>query len=175
MAAAIFLTGCNKPSSAPGAGSGSIKVGEFASLTGKEATFGQSPRMKAPSLAPMEDLNAAGGVLGRQKNSTSSLKTISPRPANPPRSLTNSSRATMSWPSWAEVYLSRSLEAAPICQDNKIPMISPSSTNPKVTETGDYIFRVCFIDPFQGKVMANFAYEHPEGPKKSPCSRMSKA
>ena len=56
-----------------------------------------------------------------------------------------------------EVASSRSLEAAPICQENKIPMISPSSTNPKVTETGDYIFRVCFIDPFQGTVMANFA------------------
>jgi branched-chain amino acid transport system substrate-binding protein len=36
-------------------------------------------------------------------------------------------------------------------------MISPGSTNPKVTETGDYIFRVCFIDPFQGPVMARFA------------------
>ena len=36
-------------------------------------------------------------------------------------------------------------------------MISPSSTNPKVTEQGDYIFRVCFIDPFQGEVMAKFA------------------
>jgi branched-chain amino acid transport system substrate-binding protein len=36
-------------------------------------------------------------------------------------------------------------------------MISPSSTNPKVTETGDYIFRVCFTDPFQGKVLAEFA------------------
>ncbi len=56
-----------------------------------------------------------------------------------------------------EVASSRSLEAAPICQENKIPMISPSSTNPKVTEVGDYIFRVCFIDPFQGTVMANFA------------------
>jgi branched-chain amino acid transport system substrate-binding protein len=51
----------------------------------------------------------------------------------------------------------RSLEAAPICQASKIPMISPSSTNPKVTEIGDYIFRVCFIDPFQGTVMAKFA------------------
>jgi branched-chain amino acid transport system substrate-binding protein len=49
-----------------------------------------------------------------------------------------------------EVASSRSLEAAPICQQNKIPMISPSSTNPKVTQVGDYIFRVCFIDPFQG-------------------------
>src|ERR1700722_15327867 len=36
-------------------------------------------------------------------------------------------------------------------------MISPSSTNPKVTQTGDFIFRVCFVDPFQGTVMANFA------------------
>ncbi len=56
-----------------------------------------------------------------------------------------------------EVASSRSLEAAPICEEAHIPMISPSSTNPKVTETGDYIFRVCFIDPFQGTVMANFA------------------
>ena len=38
-------------------------------------------------------------------------------------------------------------------------MISPSSTNPKVTQVGSYIFRVCFIDPFQGTVMAKFA-EH---------------
>jgi len=56
-----------------------------------------------------------------------------------------------------EVASGRSLEAAPICQQYKIPMISPSSTNPKVTEMGDYIFRVCFIDPFQGTVMAKFA------------------
>src|SRR6202007_2623406 len=56
-----------------------------------------------------------------------------------------------------EVASSRSLDAAPICQQNQSPMISPSSTNPKVTEVGDYIFRVCFIDPFQGEVMAKFA------------------
>jgi len=52
---------------------------------------------------------------------------------------------------------SRSLAAAPVCQQAKVPMVSPTSTNPKVTEVGDYIFRVCFIDPFQGKVMAKFA------------------
>jgi branched-chain amino acid transport system substrate-binding protein len=49
------------------------------------------------------------------------------------------------------------MAAAPVAQQNRIPMISPSSTNPKVTEIGDYIFRVCFIDPFQGLVMAKFA------------------
>ena len=54
---------------------------------------------------------------------------------------------------------SHSLAAAPICQANKIPMISPSSTNPRVTQVGDYIFRVCFIDPFQGAVMAKFAHD----------------
>jgi branched-chain amino acid transport system substrate-binding protein len=56
-----------------------------------------------------------------------------------------------------EVASSRSLAAAPVCQSAGVPMISPSSTNPKVTEVGDFIFRMCFIDPFQGTVMAKFA------------------
>ena len=45
-------------------------------------------------------------------------------------------------------------------QPAKVPMISNASTNPKVTQIGDYIFRVCFIDPFQGYVMAKFAHDH---------------
>jgi branched-chain amino acid transport system substrate-binding protein len=56
-----------------------------------------------------------------------------------------------------EVASGRSLEGAAVCQPSKVPMISPSSTKPEVTEKGDYIFRVCFIDPFQGKVLATFA------------------
>jgi branched-chain amino acid transport system substrate-binding protein len=51
-----------------------------------------------------------------------------------------------------------SLAMAPVLQQAQIPMISPISTNPKVTLIGDFIFRVCFTDPFQGKVMAQFAY-----------------
>lgn len=58
-----------------------------------------------------------------------------------------------------EVASSRSLAAAPEAQRAGVPMISPASTNPKVTEVGDYVFRTCFIDPFQGSVMARFAYE----------------
>jgi branched-chain amino acid transport system substrate-binding protein len=58
-----------------------------------------------------------------------------------------------------EVASGRSLEAAPIAQAARIPMIAPAATNPKVTETGDYIFRVCFIDPFQGTAMARFALD----------------
>ena len=57
-----------------------------------------------------------------------------------------------------EVASRRSLAAAPVAQKYQIPMISPSSTNERVTEVGDYIFRVCFIDPFQGEVLAKFAF-----------------
>ncbi len=55
------------------------------------------------------------------------------------------------------VWSSHSLAMAPVLQEAKIPMISPASTNPEVTLVGDYIFRVCFIDSFQGSVMATFA------------------
>ena len=52
---------------------------------------------------------------------------------------------------------SHSLAMAPVLQKAKIPMITPVSTNPKVTEIGDYIFRVCFTDELQAKTMARFA------------------
>ena len=56
-----------------------------------------------------------------------------------------------------EITSGRTLEAAPICQNAKIPLISPGATAPEFTARGDYIFRVCFIDEFQGTVMAKFA------------------
>jgi len=54
---------------------------------------------------------------------------------------------------------SATLEAAPIAQADKIPMITPTATNPRITEVGDFIFRVCFLDEFQGRVLARFARE----------------
>jgi branched-chain amino acid transport system substrate-binding protein len=57
-----------------------------------------------------------------------------------------------------EVASRRSLAAAPIAQKYQTPMITPASTNERVTQVGDYIFRVCFIDPFQGEVIAKYAY-----------------
>jgi branched-chain amino acid transport system substrate-binding protein len=56
-----------------------------------------------------------------------------------------------------EVASGNTLAAAPFAQKSGVPMISPSSTNVAVTQKGDYISRVCFIDPFQGFVMAKFA------------------
>ncbi len=132
-----------------------IKVGHFASLTGDTATFGQSTD-HGIALA-FEEINAAGGVLGRP------LALIS----EDDRSVTEEARTAAQKliqrdevvALLGEVASSRSLAAAPEAQRARIPMISPASTNPKVTEVGDYVFRTCFIDPFQGSVMARFAFE----------------
>lgn len=146
-------TGCNKPSGGQAAAGDVIKVGEFASLTGSEATFGQSSH-QGTQMA-VDDLNAAGGLLGKKiQLLTEDDQSQAGQPATVVRKLISRDGVIAIL---GEVASSKSLEAAPICQQYHIPMISPSSTNPKVTETGDYIFRVCFIDPFQGTVMANFA------------------
>lgn len=142
------FTGCEK-----GGGGNEIVVGEFASLTGKEATFGTSSH--EGTLLAVEELNAAGGVLGKMiKLITEDNQSKAGESATVVNKLISKDGAVAIL---GEVASSRSLEAAPICQSNGVPMISPSSTNPKVTETGNFIFRVCFIDPFQGTVMANFA------------------
>jgi len=130
-----------------------IRIGEFASLTGKEAAFGQSSH-KGTVLA-IEEINAAGGVLGKKlKLFYEDNRTTPGESATIVKKLISREKVVAIL---GEVASGRSLEAAPICQEYKIPQISPSSTNPQVTEMGDYIFRVCFIDPFQGTVMAKFA------------------
>jgi len=149
----LTLTGCNKPAGEAD-GSAPIKVGEYASLTGKEATFGISSH--EGTLLAIEEINAAGGVLGRKLQL---LTEDTQSKAGEPATVVNKLIARDGVVAiLGEVASSRSLEAGPICQQNKIPMISPSSTNPKVTEAGDYVFRVCFTDQFQGaSVLANFA------------------
>ena len=130
-----------------------IKIGEYASLTGKEAAFGQSSHKG--TLLAVEELNAAGGVLGRQiELITDDNQSKQGESATIVKKLIFREKVVGIL---GEVASMRSLEAAPLCQAYKVPMISPSSTNPKVTEIGNYIFRVCFIDPFQGTVMAKFA------------------
>jgi branched-chain amino acid transport system substrate-binding protein len=148
-----WLAGCGKPGGGPGAEAETIAIGEFASLTGKEAAFGQSSHRG--TLLAIEELNAAGGLLGKKLNFlTEDNRSSSGESATIVKKFITRNNVVAVL---GEVASTRSLEAAPICQANKIPMISPSSTNPKVTETGDYIFRVCFTDPFQGKLLAEFA------------------
>lgn len=53
-----------------------------------------------------------------------------------------------------------SIAAGQIFEDAKVPAVGASCTNPQVTQGGDYYFRVCFLDPFQGTVMANYAMQN---------------
>lgn len=130
-----------------------IRIGEFASLTGKEAAFGQSSH-KGTQLA-IDEINAAGGLLGKKIEFVYEDNRSTPgESATIAKKLITRDKVVALL---GEVASGRSLEAAPIAQSSGVPMISPSSTNPKVTETGDYIFRVCFTDPFQGKLLAEFA------------------
>lgn len=144
-----FLAGCTNSKN-------EIRIGEYGSLTGNDATFGLSTN-KGIRMA-LEEVNEKGGVKGKkiklitlddQGKDTEAVQAVT-------RLITQENVVAV----LGEVASSRSKAAAPIAQEYKVPMISPSSTNPEVTKIGDYIFRVCFIDPFQGFVMAKFATEH---------------
>ena len=130
-----------------------IVIGEYGSLTGGIATFGIST--KNGSTMAFDEINNAGGVLGKKIKLLVEDDQSKPEEAGTVvTKLINQNHVAAVL---GQVASSHSLAAAPICQANHIPMVSPSSTNPRVTQTGDYIFRVCFIDPFQGAVMAKFA------------------
>jgi branched-chain amino acid transport system substrate-binding protein len=154
--AVIALTlssGC-KPSPSTEA-SATIKVGEYASLTGTEATFGVSSH--EGTVLAVEEINKAGGILGKQVElfHEDNRSTAGESVTIVKKFISRDGVVAV----LGEVASGRSLEAAPVCQAAGIPMISPSSTNPKVTEIGDYIFRVCFTDPFQGKLISDFAWK----------------
>ena len=155
LVAFLALAGCNKPSDGSAGGAGvTIKVGEFASLSGSEAAFGRSSHNG--TVLAVEDINAAGGVLGKKLELlTEDDQSKDGESATGVKKLISRDKVVAIL---GEVASGRSMEAAPICQLFKIPQISPSSTNPKVTQMGDYIFRVCWEDKFQGgKVLASFA------------------
>jgi branched-chain amino acid transport system substrate-binding protein len=167
LAAALVAIGCEKkqqtasPGPAPGPStaapaSDGLLIGEIGSLTGAQATFGISTR-NGIEMA-VDEANKAGGVKGKQIQVR--VYDDQGRPeeaANAATRLVNEDHAKVIL---GEVASSNSLAMAPKAQQAHVPMISPSSTNPKVTEVGDYIFRVCFIDPFQGYVMAKFGREN---------------
>jgi branched-chain amino acid transport system substrate-binding protein len=143
----LLLAGCAKNSA------DEIVVGEFASLTGGTATFGQSSH--AGVQLAVEEINAAGGLLGKRLRVV--VEDDQSKPEEARTAVLKLLKQNGAVAVLGEVASSRSLAAAPECQRAGVPMISPASTNPKVTAIGDYIFRVCFIDPFQGSTMAKFA------------------
>lgn len=130
-----------------------IVIGEFGSLTGTTATFGISTK-NGIDMA-IDAINKSGGLLGKQVRVM--VEDDQGKPEEAQTVVTKLITKDQVIAVLGEVASSRTMAAAPVAQQNGIPLISPSSTNPKVTQTGDYIFRVCFIDPFQGLVMAKFA------------------
>ncbi len=162
---AVAFSGCPKQQTTTGAPGGmpgaqapvstgdEIVIGAYFGNTGGFATFGQSST-KAIRLAT-DEINASGGVLGKQIKLVVEDDQCKPEEAaNAAQKLIQQDKALCVI---GEVASSNSLAAAPICQKAVTPMVTPSSTNPKVTQTGDYIFRVCFTDDFQGKAMARLA------------------
>ncbi len=129
-----------------------INIAVLAAKTG-DASEEQKLHFIGAKLA-VDELNNNGGLLGKKieivEIDTQSTAIGSAAAAKEAVRLGVNAVIGLPWSS-------HSLAAAPILQDAKIPMISPSATNPDVTLVGDYIFRACFTDPFQGTVMANFA------------------
>ena len=138
----------------PQSGAGDkVKIGVFMSTTGTTANFGISSVNGIKMAA--DEINAAGGINGKQvellvqddRSDASEAATIVTKFVTQ-----DQVNAVI-----GEVASSRSIAAAPIAQNAKIPMLTPSSTNPEVTKKGDFIFRSCFIDPYQGAAIAQFA------------------
>jgi branched-chain amino acid transport system substrate-binding protein len=129
-----------------------IPVGMYAALTGAEAAFGQAT-LQGVKLAA-EEINNSGGVLGKKIRLI--VEDDTGRAEEAASVVTKLVTRDNVVGVIGENSSNQSLAAAPICQAAKVPMISPSSTNPKVTKVGDYIFRVCFTDPYQGKALATF-------------------
>ena len=116
------------------------------------ASFGQSTH-KGSTLA-VEEINAKGGVLGRPLELvTRDNQSKAGETSIIVRDLISREKVVALI---GEIASRRSLEAAPIAQDSGIPMISPASTNERVTLTGNCIFRICFTDGFQGRVLSKF-------------------
>jgi len=135
-----------------------IKVGLVVPLTGDVKTFGESTRNGA--MLAIDEVNAAGGINGKQ------IAVVATDDKNDPTETSNAGAKLIDMDRVVAVIGSVSSKCSvPLsdkCQNARIPMITPTSTNPKVTvgEDGkrkDYVFRACFIDPFQGTVGAKFA------------------
>jgi branched-chain amino acid transport system substrate-binding protein len=133
-----------------------ILLGEVGSLTGSEATFGVSTR-NGIELA-INEANAAGGVKG--KKLAVRVYDSQGRPEEAAQAVTRLIAQDKVAVIIGEAASSVSMAMAEKAQAAGVPQITYTSTAPEVTQKGDYIFRVCFIDPFQGQVMAKFSREH---------------
>jgi branched-chain amino acid transport system substrate-binding protein len=133
-----------------------VKIGEVNPISGAIGGYGTTCH-NGIKLA-IDLANAAGGVLGKQiVLVTEDNQSKAGQTSTIVRKFVTQDKVVAII---GDLTSSATLEGGPIAQAAKVPMVTPLATNPKVTEIGDYIFRVCFIDEFQGRVMARFALEN---------------
>ncbi|HEV3300157.1 MAG TPA: ABC transporter substrate-binding protein [Planctomycetaceae bacterium] len=133
-----------------------VRIGHYASLTGSEATFGQSTD-NGIRLA-VEAVNQAGGIHGKKiRLITYDDRGDAKEAGTAVTRLINRDQVAAVL---GEVASGLSLAAAPVCQEYGIPMVTPSSVAPEITAVGDRIFRVCFMNRFQAYACAKFAREN---------------
>jgi branched-chain amino acid transport system substrate-binding protein len=143
-----------------------LKVAILAPLSGPVPTFGVSTRDGA--LLAIEEWNAKGGVLGAKIDPIVEDSQCTPDPAlNAAKKVIEQDKVKYII---GEVCSKASIPVSEYANSKKVIQISPTSTNTAVTvdstgKTKDFIFRACFIDPFQGLVGANFAIQ--KGAKKA--------
>ena len=158
LLATVLLAGtaaCERKSDTAADPNGDIVIGMYGSLTGEGASFGLSSK-DGTELA-VDEINAAGGLLNGRKFKLL-IEDDQSKPEEASNAVTKLITQDKAVAILGEVASRRTLAAAPVAQKYQIPLITPASTNEQVTKKGDYIFRVCFIDPFQGEVLAKFAF-----------------
>lgn len=133
-----------------------IKIGYFGDLSGPTFNFGQSAINGV--LMAADQINQGGGINGRRIDVVIEDDRGSPEQAARLAGKLIDQDKVIAIIAGGTSSISRA--AAPKAQSSRIPYISPSSTDPAVTEVGDYIFRACFVDAFQGEVMAKFAFSN---------------
>jgi branched-chain amino acid transport system substrate-binding protein len=138
-----------------GASSDTVAIGAVFPLSGSVAFYGTESRDGA--LLAIDQINAAGGLLGKQL-------TLIPEDDEGNAEKSVNAFTKLSTRDKVSFVLGSSTSGATVAmtslaQQNKVILISPSATALNVTDAGDYIFRACFIDPFQGVVGADFAYD----------------
>jgi len=135
-----------------------VNLGGIFPMTGGSATFGTSS-MQGTAMA-VDEFNAAGGAMVDGVKTT--INYINEDDAGSPEVGASAAQKLINQDKVigiiGAVMSKVTLAVAPIAQTAGVPTISPTSTNEKVTLVGDYIFRACFIDPFQGTVMANYVW-----------------
>jgi branched-chain amino acid transport system substrate-binding protein len=149
----IGMLGCLLIFSLPALAAEPVQIAAIFSKTGI-AEVHNTPHIQCVELA-VDETNSQGGLLGRPVE----LIILDNKSSPIGSSLAAKKAVELGVPAVVgAAWSSHSLQMAPVLQQAKVPMVTGSSTNPKITRIGNYIFRTCFIDSFQAQTMAHFAY-----------------